>query len=137
MIIMAVDLGLSRTGLAVSDEGESFAFPRGVIAEKDEETLIVKICEAIKDNKAQCVVVGLPKNMDGSLGERAETCKAIAERISERSGIKTVLFDERLTTVSAHTYLSMNDVRGKKRKNTVDTVAATLILEDYLRSIKK
>ena len=137
MIIMAVDLGRSRTGLAVSDSGESFAFPRGVIAEKDEETLILKICEAIKENKAGRVVVGLPKNMDGSLGERAETCKAIAKKISEQSGVQTVLFDERLTTVSAHTYLSINDVRGKKRKNTVDTVAATLILEDYLRSLKK
>ena len=135
MIIMAVDLGLSRTGLAVSDSGGSFAFPRGVIYEKDEEALIVKICEAAKENKAERIVVGLPKNMDGSLGERAETCTRIAGMIGERAGIETVLFDERLTTSAANIYLNMNDVRGKKRKETVDSVAATLILEDYLKTI--
>lgn len=137
MIIMSVDLGLSRTGLAVSDEGEGFAFPKGVIAEKDEQLLIRKICQSAAEYGAKRIVVGLPKNMDGSLGERAKTCKEIAGKITEQSGIETVLFDERLTTVSAHTYLNINDVRGKKRKNSVDTVAATLILEDYLRSIKK
>lgn len=137
MIIMSVDLGLSRTGLAVSDEGESFAFPKGVIAEKDEQLLIEKICQSATEYGAKRIVVGLPKNMDGSLGERAKTCKEIAEKITAQSGIGTVLFDERLTTVSAHTYLNINDVRGKKRKNSVDTVAATLILEDYLRSLKK
>ena len=135
MIIMAVDLGLSRTGLAVSDSGGSFAFPRGVIYEKDEEALILKICEAARENKAERIVVGLPKNMDGSLGERAETCTRIAAMIGERSGIETVLFDERLTTSAANIYLNMNDVRGKKRKETVDSVAATLILEDYLKTI--
>lgn len=137
MIIMAVDLGLARTGIAVSDAGEGFAFPKGVIAEKDEERLIGKICESAKEYNAQRIVVGLPKNMDGTLGERAKTCEVIAKKIGEKSGIDTVLFDERCTTVSAHTYLNMNDVRGKKRKNTVDAVAATVILEDYLRFIKK
>lgn len=137
MIIMSVDLGLSRTGLAVSDESENFAFPKGVICEKDEQSLINKICESAAEYKARRIVVGLPKNMDGSCGERAETSVKIANMINEKSGIETVLFDERLTTVSAHQYLSINNVRGKKRKDTVDTVAATLILEDYLRSIKK
>ncbi len=137
MIIMAVDLGLARTGIAVSDTGEVFAFPKGVIAEKDEEMLIEKICAAAKEYNVGRIVVGLPKNMDGTLGERAKTCEAIAKRIGEKSGTQTVLFDERCTTLSAYTYLNMNDVRGKKRKSTVDAVAATVILEDYLRSIKK
>ena len=136
MIIMAVDLGLSRTGLAVSDESGSFAFPKGVIFEKDEQTLITKICENAAQYGAERIVVGLPKNMDGSLGERAETCERIAGEIEKRSGIETLLFDERLTTSAANVYLNMNDVRGKKRKNTVDAVAATLILEDYLKFIK-
>lgn len=137
MIIMAVDLGLVRTGLAVSDSGEAFAFPRDVITERNEEKLIEKICAAAKEYGAGRIVAGLPKNMDGSLGERALACERIAKKIAEKSGIETVMFDERCTTLSAHTYLNMNDVRGKKRKETVDAVAATVILEDYLRSIKK
>ena len=137
MIIMSVDLGLARTGVAVSDAGEDFAFPKGVISERDEDALVVKICESAREYNAKRIVVGLPKNMDGTFGERAETSKRIASKITEQSKIETVLFDERLTTLSAHTYLNMNDVRGKKRKNTVDAVAATVILEDYLRSIKK
>lgn len=137
MVVMAVDLGLARTGLAVSDEGEGFAFPKGVIYEKDEDRLVKEICEKAKEYGAKRIVAGLPKNMDGTLGERAETCERIAHKIELLSGIETVLFDERCTTISAHNYLNMNDVRGKKRKNTVDAVAATIILEDYLRSIKK
>ena len=80
-------------------------------------------------------MVGYPKNMDGSLGERAQECATIAEQIKTVSGIETVLWDERCTTVTAHNYLSMNNVRGKKRKQTVDAVAAVIILEDYLRSL--
>ena len=137
MIIMAVDLGLSRTGVAVSDESENFAFPKGVIHEKEENALIDKICAQAREYGAGRIVAGLPKNMDGTLGELAAACRRIADEISKKSGIDTVLFDERLTTAAAHTYLNINDVRGKKRKNTVDAVAATLILEDYLRSIKK
>ena len=136
MTVMAVDLGLSRTGLAVSDESGSFAFPKGVIFEKDEQALITKICENAAQYGAKRIVVGLPKNMDGSLGERAETCERIAGEIEKRSGIETMLFDERLTTNAANVYLNINNVRGKKRKNTVDAVAATLILEDYLKFIK-
>lgn len=133
---MAVDLGESRTGLAVSDQGGSFAFPKGVIYEKNESALVDKICSSAKEFSAERIVVGLPKNMDGTLGFRAKECQAVAQKIAEVSGIETVLFDERCTTVSAHTYLNINDVRGKKRKNTVDAVAATIILEDYLRFVK-
>lgn len=137
MIIMSVDLGLVRTGLAISDSSETFAFPKGVITESDEQKLIEIICNSAKEFGANRIVVGLPKNMDGTCGERAETSKRIAESIKNNSGIETVLFDERLTTVSAHTYLSMNNIKGKRRKQTVDAVAATIILEDYLNSIKK
>ncbi|MBR6902592.1 MAG: Holliday junction resolvase RuvX [Clostridia bacterium] len=137
MIIMSVDLGLARTGVAVSDGSLNFAFPKGVIYEKQEDLLVEKICDKAKEYSADRIVVGLPKNMDGTLGERAKTSERIAGKITELSNIQTVLFDERCTTISAHTYLDMNDVYGKKRKKTVDAVAATLILEDYLRSIKK
>lgn len=132
MIIMSVDLGKARTGIAVSDKGESFAFPKQVITEYSEVKLVAKIAAAAKEFSAELIVVGLPKNMDSSEGFRAEECRATAEKIGEATGIEIVLWDERCTTVSAHTLLNMNDTRGKKRKQTVDAVAATIILEDYL-----
>ncbi len=133
MKIMSVDLGKARTGIALSDESESFAFPREVITEYNEERLIEKVSNKAKELAAALIVVGHPKNMDGSEGERAKECAAIAEKIMKKSGIDTVLWDERCTTVSAHTALNFTDTRGKKRKETVDAVAAVMILEDYLR----
>ena len=133
MIILSVDLGKARTGIAVSDEGESFAFPKEVITEYNEDRLIEKIAAAAKEAGAGQIVVGYPKNMDGSAGSRAEECAAIAAKITEISGIETVLWDERCTTLSAHTLLNQTDTRGKKRKSVIDAVAAVLILEDYLK----
>lgn len=135
MIIMSVDLGKARTGIAVSDASGQFAFPKEVITEYNTDRLVEKLCDKAKDFSAERIVVGYPKNMDGTLGERAQECAAIAEQIKQTSGIETVLWDERCTTVTAHNYLSMNNVRGKKRKQTVDAVAAVIILEDYLRSL--
>lgn len=135
MIIMSVDLGKARTGIAASDASGTFAFPKEVITEYNTDRLVEKVCAKAKELCAERIVVGYPKNMDGSLGERAQECAAIAEQIKHNSGIETVLWDERCTTVTAHNYLSMNNVRGKKRKQTVDAVAAVIILEDYLRSL--
>ena len=135
MIIMSVDLGKARTGLAVSDASGTFAFPKEVKTEYHTDRLVEKVCAKAKEFGAEHIVVGYPKNMDGTLGERAQECAAIAEQIKTTSGIETVLWDERCTTVTAHNYLSMNNVRGKKRKQTVDAVAAVIILEDYLRSL--
>lgn len=132
MKILAVDLGKARTGLALSDDSEKFAFPRGVITEYNSERLTDRIAEAAKAEKVGLIVVGLPKNMDGSLGFRAQECTAAAEKIKEKSGIETLLWDERCTTVMAHASLDLNNVRGKKRKQTVDAVAAVIILENYL-----
>ena len=135
MKIMSVDLGLARTGLATGDSGSTFAFPKTVINEYNEQRLIEKVCAAAQEEKAGLIVVGLPRNMDGSEGERAVKCRELAEKIGQLSGIETVMWDERCTTVSAHNALSENNVRGKKRKQTVDAVAAVIILEDYLRSL--
>lgn len=132
MIIMSVDLGKARTGIAVSDVSENFAFPKKVIKQYNEEKLAVEIAATAKELKAELIVVGFPKNMDGSIGPRAEECRAAAEKISTLSGLETVLWDERCTTISAHTALNYTDTRGKKRKETVDAVAAVIILEDYL-----
>ncbi len=137
MIIMSVDLGDARTGIAVSDIGEGFAFPRTVINEWNKDKLIEKILLEAQNAGAEKIVVGLPKNMDGSLGFKAQECTELAEKI--RSGFKNgevVMWDERCTTVSAHHALNATNTRGKKRKAIVDAVAATMILEDYLRSIK-
>lgn len=132
MIILAVDYGDVRTGLAVCDKSEFLASPVGVITERNREVLVKQVADKAKELKAQEIAVGLPKNMDGSEGFRADACKEFACLLEEASGIKTVLRDERLTTVSAHKFMSMNDVRGKKRKNTVDAVSAVIILEDYI-----
>lgn len=133
MIIMSVDLGKARTGIAISDSGESFAFPKTVITEYNTEKLVKKVAALANEYGAELIVVGYPKNMDGSLGSRAEECKEIAEKIGATSGKETVLWDERCTTVSAHTALNFTDTRGKKRKEVIDAVAAVIILEDYLK----
>lgn len=137
MIIMSVDLGDARTGIAVSDKGEGFAFPRTVINEWNKDKLIEKILLEAEMAGAEKIVVGLPKNMDGSLGFKAQECTELADKI--RVGFnagEVVMWDERCTTVSAHHALNATNTRGKKRKSVVDAVAATMILEDYLRSIK-
>lgn len=132
MIIMSVDLGDARTGIAVSDNGESFAFPKTVITEYNKQKRIEKIAAIAKETKAELIVVGLPKNMDGSLGFRAEECTAAANDIKKATETDVVLWDERCTTVMAHNALNITDTRGKKRKETVDAVAAVMILESYL-----
>lgn len=137
MKIMSVDLGNARTGIAISSPDENFAFPKGVITEYNKDKLVKKICDTAKELEAELIVAGLPKNMDGSEGFRAEECREIADKISAVSGLEVALWDERLTTLSAHTVLSMNDVSGKKRKATVDAVAAVMILEDYLAFRKR
>lgn len=136
MIIMSVDLGKARTGIALCDKSELLASPYTVIFEKSPKKLLEKICQAVIDTKAELVVVGLPKNMDGSEGESAKNAREVAEKITEITGIKTHMQDERGTTITAHNYLNATNTRGKKRKNVVDEVAATIILQNYLDSRK-
>lgn len=133
MIIMSVDLGDARTGIAASDTGESFAFPKEVICEKNKDVLLEKLCIKARELSAGLVVFGYPKNMDGSVGFKAQECAEMRKRFAEATGLPTELWDERCTTVSAHTALNYTDTRGKKRKAVVDAVAATIILEDFLR----
>lgn len=132
MKIMAVDFGDSRTGLAVCDKSEFLASPAGVIEEKDFEKCIEKVAAAAKENAAEEIVVGYPKNMNNTIGERAQKCALFAEKLAELVHVPVKLWDERSTTVSAHYYLNQTNTRGKKRKAVVDAVAATIILESYL-----
>ncbi len=132
MILLGVDLGKARTGLAVCDKGEILASPYTVLSEPDRELLVEKICAAAKDTGAQLLVVGLPRNMDGSEGESAQNAREIGGLLESGSGLPVEFWDERGTTVTAHGYLNDTNVRGKKRKAVVDAVAATVILQSCL-----
>ena len=137
MIIMSVDLGKARTGIAVCDKTEFLASPYTVIFEKSPKALPDKVAQAAKSCGAELIVVGLPKNMDGSEGESARNAREFAQRLTELTGLKTAVEDERGTTVTAHHYLSATDTRSKKRKEKVDAVAAVIILQDYLDSRRR
>ncbi len=132
MKIMAVDLGLARTGIAVCDPMEQLASPVTVLAEPDLDRLVGKVAALAAEHRAERLVVGLPRNMDGSCGESAHRAEAFAAALEAAGGIPTVLWDERMTTLSAIGYLNQTDTRGKKRKAVIDAVAATVILQDYL-----
>lgn len=133
MKIMAVDFGDSRTGLAMCDKSEFLASPAGVIEEKNFDRCLEKTAAAAVENNAEMIVVGHPKNMNGTIGERAEKCALFAQKLGEMTNIPVTLWDERNTTVSAHYYLNQTNTRGKKRKAVVDAVAATIILESYIQ----
>ncbi len=137
MIILSVDYGDKRTGIAVCDKLEMLASPVCVINEWNKEVLAKKIVDVAGEKKAELIVIGLPKNMDGTKGFRADACEELGEIIKNLTEIPVTFWDERLTTVSAHRILSENNVRGKKRKNVVDAVAADIILQDFIDSRKR
>lgn len=132
MKIMAVDFGDARTGLAICDRGELLASPAGVIQEKHFPTIVQKVAQQARELDAQLIVVGHPLNMDGSCGDRAKLCEEFADKLRELVAVPVELWDERQTTVSAIGYLNETNTRGKKRKQVIDAVAATIILENYL-----
>lgn len=135
--IMGIDFGDARTGVAISDllcsiVGSTYVVPSRVV-----EKAITDIVCLAKENQVGEIVVGLPKNMDGTEGARAQLCREFAEKLKEATGLPIAMWDERRTTVEAHNILSQHNYHGKKRKNTVDAVAASLILEGYLAFRKK
>jgi len=134
MRIIAVDYGDVRTGVAVSDLTGSIAGEVFVIEERDAARLAARLVAEVQERGGETLVLGYPKNMDGTLGVRAEKSEALAELL-RAAGVAVVLWDERRTTVAAHNILSANNKRGKKRKQIVDAVAATLILEGYLATL--
>ena len=134
MRIIAIDYGDVRTGVAVSDLTGSIAGEAYVIEQRDAGRLAERLAADARERGAETLVLGYPKNMDGTLGVRAEKSQALAELL-RAAGFAVVLWDERRTTIAAHDILSANNRHGKKRKQTVDAVAATLILEGYLASL--
>lgn len=130
--IMGVDYGDARTGIAISDLLCSIVGSTCVVPSRNTEKAIADIVKLCKDNSVGQIVVGLPRNMDGTEGPRAEKCREFAGLLEQATGLPVTMWDERRTTVEAHNILSQHNYRGQKRKNTVDAVAASLILEGYL-----
>ena len=130
--IMGVDYGDARTGIAVSDLLCSIVGSTTVIHSRNAEKTIAQIREMVEKMDVGEIVLGLPKNMNGTEGPRAELCREFGQKLEEATGLPVHLWDERRTTVEAHNILSAHNYHGEKRKDTVDAVAASLILEGYL-----
>ena len=137
MKIMGIDYGDARTGVAISDLLCTIVGSATVVPSRNTEKAIADIVRLAKENQVGEIVVGLPRNMDGTEGVRAELCRVFAEQLREATGLPVTMWDERRTTVEAHNILSQHNYHGKKRKDTVDAVAASLILEGYLAFRKR
>ena len=135
MRVMAIDFGDARTGIAVSDLMNMMTGDAFVITEWNPEVIADKIAAEAKSRGVGTLVLGLPKNMDGTMGARAEKSLAMSELLKEKTGLPVVMWDERRTTVDAHRILHSNGKKMKSHKKNVDAVAASLILEGYLASI--
>jgi len=132
---MAIDFGDVRTGLAVSDPTGTLAGEAWTITERDMERVAQMVVEAAAVRGVLRLVLGYPKNMDGSLGPRAEKSEALKAQLEALTDLPVILWDERRTTVDADNILKQAGRRGKKKKQVLDAVAASLILEGYLRSL--
>lgn len=132
MRIMAIDYGDARTGIAISDPTGLLAGYTTVIHSRKSEVVAEEIARLVKEHGVEELVMGFPRNMDGTEGPRAELYRAFAAQVGQVTGLTPVLWDERRTTVEAHNILHASGKRMKQHKKTVDAVAATLILEGYL-----
>lgn len=132
MKILGIDYGDARTGLSVSDPTGLLAGSPSVIQEWNRDRLLEKLTAYIAENKIEQIVLGHPKNMDGTIGARAQKCEALAQDLEAATGVPVVLWDERRTTVEAHQILHQSGKKAKQHRKTVDAVAATLILQGYL-----
>ena len=132
MKIMGIDYGDARTGVAISDLLCTLVGSATVVPSRNTEKAIADIVRLAQENQVGEIVVGLPKNMDGTEGPRAELYRDFAALVEDTAGLRPVLWDERRTTVDAHRILGEQGIRAKNRKDKVDAMAATLILEGYL-----
>lgn len=137
MRIMGIDYGDARTGVAISDLLCTIVGTTAVVPSRNTEKAAAEIARMAKENGVGEIVVGLPKNMDGTEGLRARLCREFAQILRDATGLPIAMWDERRTTVEAHNILSAHNYHGKRRKETVDAVAASLILEGYLAFRKK
>ena len=132
MRIMAIDYGDAHTGVAISDPTGFMAGTTTTIHSRKAEVVLEELCKIVEQYKVEELVMGFPRNMDGSEGPRADLYREFAHKVEEATGLKPVLWDERRTTIDAHRILFESGQNAKKRKKTVDAVAAALILEGYL-----
>lgn len=133
-MILGIDFGDSRTGFASSDSLSLIASTIETFKEKNTEKVALRAAALAKELGAEKIVLGYPKNMNGSVGERGKKSKKLAARLKELTNLPVILWDERLTTVSAHNLMNETNVRGQKRKDSVDKIAAAFILQSYLDS---
>ena len=136
MRIMGIDYGDARTGLAVSDEMNIFVGEAWTLNEWNPERVADVIAQEAQKRNVGRLVLGLPKNMDGSEGPRAEKCRDFAELLRSKTDIELVMWDERRSSIEAHAILHANGKKEKKHRKTVDAVAASLILEGYLGTLR-
>lgn len=132
MKIMAIDYGDAHTGIAISDYTETLAGYSTTIHSRREGEVLSAIQALITEHGVSLLVLGYPKNMDGTTGVRAEKCAAFGELLHQETGLEIILWDERRTTIDAHQILMGSGKNAKQRKKVVDAVAASLILEGYL-----
>ena len=137
MRVLAIDYGDARTGIAISDALGMIVGQTTVIHSRNAKKTADEIAKLVKQVGADKIVMGFPRNMDGSEGPRADLYREFAALVEEVTAMKVVLWDERRTTVEAHNILSAHNYHGQKRKNTVDAVAASLILEGYLAFLSR
>ena len=132
MRVMAIDYGDAHTGVALSDPTGFLVGTTVTINSRRQEVVLDRLVELIGEHRPEEVVLGFPRNMDGTDGRKADQYRALAARLEEAAGIKVILWDERRTTIDAHQILFNQGKDGRKRKKMVDAVAASLILENYL-----
>ena len=132
MKIMAIDYGDAHTGIAISDYTETLAGYSDTLHSRRQEEVLSGIQRLIAEHGVQLLVLGYPRNMDGTEGPRAEKCAAFGETLRQATGLEVILWDERRTTIDAHNILFNSGKNAKHRKKVVDAVAASLILEGYL-----
>jgi putative Holliday junction resolvase len=135
--ILGIDFGSARTGLALSDESQTLASPLPAWERKNKLGLVKYLQGLIAEHQIEKIVLGFPRNLDGSLGEMAQEVLALEEELVRSLGIEIVLWDERLSSVSARRHLKEHRISTKKKKSVVDTISAVLILQSYLDGQKK
>ncbi len=132
--ILGVDLGDTRTGIAVSDEMHFLASAVAQINDIRTNVVMDKIIEYARQYDVCEIVMGDPINMNGTVGPRSEKARAFGAELAEKSGLPVIMYDERCTTMAAAVFLNATDTRGKKRKSTIDKLSAEIILQNYLDS---
>lgn len=135
MRILAIDHGTKRMGIAISDELKMIAQPLEYIPAEPFKAFLDRLKELVRDKQVELIIVGLPRNMDGSYGPAALKVKEFVAVLKETIGIPIRTLDERLTSVQANKFLTSAKVRGKQRKETVDRTAAAILLQSYLDSL--